>query len=104
MGEHVHYILDRLYLNRISTHMLISNYQALHEKDIRGIGHGERGEVLGTIDPQCNIMEVVREAYNAASLICDREYLDHPNLSLRGFKNKLDSNLLSEKDTIHLAY
>merc|ERR1712080_518709 len=109
--EHVHYTLDRLYLNRISTHMLISNYQALHEKAMRGMSEygwagtdGGRSGMLGTIDPQCNIMEVVREAFNAASLICKREYLHSPDLNLQGFENKGQDSILLEQDSIQLAY
>jgi len=103
--EHVQYILDRLYLNRISIHMLISNYQALHEKSIKGKNEGGTG-MLGTVDPKCNIMEVVREAFSAAAFICDREYLDSPDLSLKGFENKdKDSGkMLDEKDSIKVAY
>jgi len=74
VSDTVQYFLDRLYINRISIHMLISQHHALQgdEKTITGM--------IGTIDQNCNVLNVVEDAYNAASVLCDREYLDHPRL------------------------
>lgn len=44
--ESVQYILDRLYTNRISIHMLICHYQALI-----GLTHSMDG-MVGTIEPR----------------------------------------------------
>ena len=59
---------------RISIHMLISQHAALRgdEKTLTGM--------VGTIEQECNVLNVVEDAYNAASVLCDREYLDHPRL------------------------
>eukprot|EP00088_Acartia_fossae_P012458 TRINITY_DN16423_c0_g1_i2.p1 TRINITY_DN16423_c0_g1~~TRINITY_DN16423_c0_g1_i2.p1 ORF type:complete len:452 (-),score=78.00 TRINITY_DN16423_c0_g1_i2:1181-2536(-) len=73
----IQYFLDRLYTNRISIHMLISHYQSLH-----GIKSNSEG-LVGTIDPQCDLLRVAEEAYSAASLLCDNEYFDHPELKSR---------------------
>lgn len=73
----IQYFLDRLYTSRISIHMLISHYQSLH-----GIRSNSEG-LIGTIDPQCDLLKVAEEAYNAASLLCDNEYFDHPELKSR---------------------
>eukprot|EP00090_Calanus_glacialis_P003736 TRINITY_DN12768_c0_g1_i1.p1 TRINITY_DN12768_c0_g1~~TRINITY_DN12768_c0_g1_i1.p1 ORF type:complete len:323 (-),score=75.87 TRINITY_DN12768_c0_g1_i1:75-926(-) len=72
--ETVQYFLDRLYINRISIHMLISHYNALlgEEKTLTGM--------VGTIDQQCDILGVCNDAYDAASVMCDQEYFEHPKL------------------------
>jgi len=74
VSDTVQYFLDRLYINRISIHMLISQHNALlgNEKTLTGM--------IGTIDQKCDILSVCEDAYNAASILCDREYLDHPRL------------------------
>ena len=63
-----------MFLVRISIHMLISQHNALlgNEKTLTGM--------IGTIDQKCDILSVCEDAYNAASILCDREYLDHPRL------------------------
>jgi len=70
----VQYFLDRLYINRISIHMLISHYNALlgEEKTLTGM--------VGTIDQKCDILDVCNDAYEAASVMCDQEYFEHPRL------------------------
>jgi len=74
VGDTVQYFLDRLYINRISIHMLISQHNALlgEEKTLTGM--------VGTIDQTCDVLAVCEEAYQAAAVLCDREYLDHPEL------------------------
>lgn len=74
VSDTVQYFLDRLYINRISIHMLISQHRALlgDEKTLTGM--------VGTIEQECNVLNVVEDAYNAASILCDREYLDHPRM------------------------
>jgi len=70
----VQYFLDRLYTNRISIHMLVSHYNAL-------LGEGKTlTGMVGTIDQRCNILEVCQNAFDAAAIMCDQEYFDHPKL------------------------
>ena len=54
--------------------MLISHYNALlgEEKTLTGM--------VGTIDQQCDILGVCNDAYDAASVMCDQEYFEHPKL------------------------
>jgi len=70
----VQYFLDRLYTNRISIHMLVSHYNALlgTTKTVTGM--------VGTIDQKCDILGVCLKAYTTAANLCDREYMDHPEL------------------------
>lgn len=78
VSDTIQYFLDRLYTSRISIHMLISHYQSLH-----GIQASVEG-LVGTIDPECNILAIADQAYSAASLLCDNEYFDHPKLVSSG--------------------
>ena len=73
-GKSYSYNYNYIRVFRISIHMLISQHHALQgdEKTITGM--------IGTIDQNCNVLNVVEDAYNAASVLCDREYLDHPRL------------------------
>ena len=76
VNKTIQYFLDRLYTNRISIHMLISHYNALlgQKKNLVGM--------VGTIDPKCDVLDVCRNAYDAAAGICDVEYFEHPHLKV----------------------
>jgi pyruvate dehydrogenase kinase 2/3/4 len=86
VSDTVQYFLDRLYINRISIHMLISQHNALlgEEKTLTGM--------VGTIDQKCDILAVCEDAYQAAAVLCDREYLDHPKLKWFA-KDTTDENM-----------
>jgi len=96
VNETVQYFLDRLYINRISIHMLISQHNALlgNEKTLTGM--------IGTIDQQCDILAVCEDAFSAASIICDREYLDHPRLKATAIDTS-DGNM-DTQDKVSAAY
>ena len=54
--------------------MLVSHYNAL-------LGEGKTlTGMVGTIDQRCNILEVCQNAFDAAAIMCDQEYFDHPKL------------------------
>lgn len=96
VSETVQYFLDRLYINRISIHMLISQHNALRGNDKTLTG------MIGTIDQKCNILEVCEDAFNAASVLCDREYLDHPRLKATAI-DTTDGNEATQ-DKVSAAY
>ena len=75
-GFSVQYILDRLYTNRISIHLLISMYQAVHKRDPALIAR--------TVNSECDVMQVAREAFEDAAFMCEREYQEHPELEIIG--------------------
>jgi len=76
VNDTIQYFLDRLYINRISIHMLISHYNALlgQSKTLTGM--------VGTIDQNCDIMAICNDAYDAAAVLCDGEYASHPELKV----------------------
>jgi len=76
VSDTIQYFLDRLYINRISIHMLISHFNALQ-------GHGTTlTGMVGTIDQKCDVLSVANDAYDAAAVLCDGEYFDHPLLDI----------------------
>jgi len=91
--ETVQYFLDRLYINRISIHMLISHYNALLGEDKTLTG------MVGTIDQRCDILSVCRDAYDAASVMCDQEYFDHPKLKATAMDTSDENKETQDKVT-----
>ncbi|KAK3929973.1 [Pyruvate dehydrogenase (acetyl-transferring)] kinase, mitochondrial [Frankliniella fusca] len=77
----IQYFLDRFYMSRISIRMLINQHTLLFGSDVKGsenpTGH------IGCIDPQCDLVGVVRDAYENARFICDQYYLASPDLILK---------------------
>jgi len=90
VSDTVQYFLDRLYISRISIHMLISHFNALQGQKTNLTG------MVGTIDQNCNILEVANNAYDAASVLCDGEYFDHPNLKISS-EDVTDTNVDTQK-------
>ena len=88
--ETIQYFLDRLYINRISIHMLISHYNALLGESKNLVG------MVGTIDPECEVLAVCKGAYEAASGICDVEYFYHPELKATAM-DTTDKNLKTQE-------
>lgn len=74
--EHsIQYFLHRFYLSRISIRMLINQHAALFGADLPG--HPRH---IGCIDPNCEVMSVVQDAYENAKFLCDRYYLRSPDM------------------------
>lgn len=47
---------------------------------VNGIDAG--GRHIGSIDPACDVVSVVKDAYENARFLCDRYYLASPELEL----------------------
>lgn len=93
------YFLDRLYLNRISIHLLISNYRKLHsDSPLPG------SSLVGIMDPHCDVVRSAQSAYEDATFMCDREYMDHPNLNIQGFEVDNDTKDVREMEEVNIAY
>jgi len=96
MNIAIQYFLDRLYMSRISIHMLISHYKAAYcpeeadEKDVVS---------QGTIDPCCNVVTVAKAAYDSAAFLCEQIYMDAPKLNIEA-KDLTDSS----KDGVEFVY
>lgn len=75
VSDTIQYFLDRLYISRISIHMLISHFNALQGTSTTLTG------MVGTIDQRCDVAAVANDAFDAAAVLCDGEYFDHPRLN-----------------------
>ena len=76
--------------------MLISQHNALlgEEKTLTGM--------VGTIDQKCDILAVCEDAYQAAAVLCDREYLDHPEL--KSFARDTTDDNLETQGKVSTSY
>ena len=67
--------------------MLVSHYNALLGTPTTVTG------MVGTIDQKCDILGVCQDAYLTAATLCDREYMDHPEM----LASALDTSDLNTK-------
>ena len=96
MNLAIQYVLDRLYLSRISIHLLISQHKAQYcPEESKGANNG----LQGTIDPSCDAADVAREAFANAAFLCDQMYMDSPKLKLTCI-NLVDDT----KDKVNFVY
>ncbi|CAG9860035.1 unnamed protein product [Phyllotreta striolata] len=84
--EHsIQYFLDRFYMSRISIRMLINQHIYLFSALLFG-GQLEsapgpnRSKYIGCIDTQCDVVSVIKDAYENARFLCDQYYLASPDL------------------------
>lgn len=79
--EHsIQYFLDRFYMSRISIRMLINQHTLLFGNEILSDSQTRH---IGCIDPQCDIVAVIKDAYDNARLLCDQYYLRSPELTVK---------------------
>ena len=73
----IQYFLDRLYMSRISIHMLVNQHTIIYgdEPPVSPIH-------VGSIDPYCDVPMIVEDAFNNAAFLCDQYYLQSPQLDL----------------------
>ncbi|CAG7834893.1 unnamed protein product, partial [Allacma fusca] len=75
MEHSIQYFLDRFYMSRISIRMLINQHTLLFGKEkTRETKH------IGSIDPNCNVMDVILDASENARFLCDQYYLASPEV------------------------
>ncbi|XP_009071855.1 PREDICTED: [Pyruvate dehydrogenase (acetyl-transferring)] kinase isozyme 2, mitochondrial, partial [Acanthisitta chloris] len=77
-NQNIQYFLDRFYLSRISIRMLLNQHTLLFD----GSTNPAHPKHIGSIDPHCNVANVVRDAYNMAKLLCDKYYMSSPDLEI----------------------
>nr|XP_036882215.1 pyruvate dehydrogenase kinase, isozyme 3 isoform X3 [Manis javanica] len=84
ISSNIQYFLDRFYTNRISFRMLINQHTLLFGGDINP-AHPKH---IGSIDPTCNVADVVKDAYETAKMLCEQYYLAAPELKVKEFNAK----------------
>uniref|UniRef100_A0A7N6BUS1 Protein-serine/threonine kinase n=1 Tax=Anabas testudineus TaxID=64144 RepID=A0A7N6BUS1_ANATE len=80
VSQNVQYFLDRFYMSRISIRMLLNQHS------------DRRTSKIGSIDPHCCVSEVIKDAYENARNLCDRYYMNSPELILEEFNVKEQGN------------
>ncbi|XP_061698201.1 pyruvate dehydrogenase (acetyl-transferring) kinase isozyme 1, mitochondrial isoform X2 [Syngnathoides biaculeatus] len=86
VSQNVQYFLDRFYMSRISIRMLLNQHTLLFGGKVKvNPAHPKQ---IGSIDPHCGVSEVVKDAYENARNLCDRYYMNSPELTLEEFNVK----------------
>ncbi|XP_074080350.1 pyruvate dehydrogenase kinase, isozyme 2 isoform X2 [Macrotis lagotis] len=93
-NQNIQYFLDRFYLSRISIRMLINQHTLIFD----GSTNPAHPKHIGSIDPNCDVSEVVKDAYDMAKLLCDKYYMASPSLEIQ------EINASSSKQPIHMVY
>ncbi|XP_076119899.1 pyruvate dehydrogenase (acetyl-transferring) kinase isozyme 1, mitochondrial [Alosa pseudoharengus] len=89
-SQNMQYFLDRFYMSRISIRMLLNQHTLLFGGKVRvNPAHPKQ---IGSIDPHCEVTDVVRDAYENARNLCDRYYMNSPGLILEEFSVKGSGN------------
>uniref|UniRef100_A0A1A8U661 Protein-serine/threonine kinase n=1 Tax=Nothobranchius furzeri TaxID=105023 RepID=A0A1A8U661_NOTFU len=85
-NQNVQYFLDRFYMSRISIRMLLNQHTLLFGGKVEvNPAHPKQ---IGSIDPHCCVSEVIKDAYENARNLCDRYYMNSPELILEEFNAK----------------
>jgi len=84
----IQYFLDRLYMSRISIHMLINQHTMIFGRshgspDFNGAAPADAQEHVGCIDPVCDLSLIVKDAFSNAAFLCEQLYMEAPELKLK---------------------
>lgn len=85
----IQYFFNRFYTNRISIRMLINQHALLYGSQI-----GNHPRHIGCIDPKCDVLEVVKDAYANARFLCEEYYLCAPEIEFQTI-NKHEEEYIS---------
>ncbi|CAL9690246.1 unnamed protein product [Knipowitschia caucasica] len=83
VSQNVQYFLDRFYMSRISIRMLLNQHTLLFGGKVKvNPAHPKQ---IGSIDPHCRVSDVIRDAFENARNLCDRYYMNSPELILEEY-------------------
>ncbi|KAM9343716.1 pyruvate dehydrogenase (acetyl-transferring) kinase isozyme 1, mitochondrial isoform 1-T1 [Pholidichthys leucotaenia] len=86
VSQNLQYFLDRFYTSRISIRMLLNQHILLFGGEVKvNPAHPKQ---IGSIDPHCHVSDVIKDAYENARNLCDRNYMNSPDLILEEFNAK----------------
>uniref|UniRef100_A0A4W4HDM3 Protein-serine/threonine kinase n=1 Tax=Electrophorus electricus TaxID=8005 RepID=A0A4W4HDM3_ELEEL len=78
-NQNVQYFLDRFYTSRISTRMLMNQHTLIFS----GSTNPAHPKHIGSIDPNCDVVEVVKDAFESSKMLCDQYYLTSPEVTIQ---------------------
>uniref|UniRef100_A0A8C9XUR4 Protein-serine/threonine kinase n=1 Tax=Sander lucioperca TaxID=283035 RepID=A0A8C9XUR4_SANLU len=70
-NQNIQYFLDRFYMSRISIRMLINQHTLIFDGTLNPV----HPNTIGSIDPHCQVGDVVQDAFNSAKMLCEQYYL-----------------------------
>uniref|UniRef100_A0AAA9RXE4 Protein-serine/threonine kinase n=1 Tax=Bos taurus TaxID=9913 RepID=A0AAA9RXE4_BOVIN len=85
-SQNVQYFLDRFYMSRISIRMLLNQHSLLFGG--KGKGSLSHRKHVGSINPNCSVVEVIKDGYENARRLCDLYYINSPELELEELNAK----------------
>ncbi|KAG7245050.1 hypothetical protein INR49_023616 [Caranx melampygus] len=83
-NQNVQYFLDRFYMSRISTRMLMNQHTLI----FNGSVNPAHPKHIGSIDPSCDVAEVVKDAYETSKMLCEQYYLTSPDMEITEVNSK----------------
>jgi len=86
----IQYFLDRFYMSRISLKMLMNQHILIFE-DQR-----VKSKMIGIIDTKCNVVNLVKKAFDEAEILCEQNYTIAPELDLQ-IHNSVDPTKAGSK-------
>ncbi|CAH2305763.1 Hypothetical predicted protein [Pelobates cultripes] len=95
-SQNVQYFLDRFFMSRISIRMLLNQHTLLFGGKMKV--NPAHPKYIGSIDPACNVVEVIKDGYENAKHLCDLYYMHSPQLELTEF------NAENPGQTIQVVY
>ncbi|XP_068439006.1 pyruvate dehydrogenase (acetyl-transferring) kinase isozyme 2, mitochondrial isoform X1 [Clinocottus analis] len=88
-NQNIQYFLDRFYMSRISIRMLINQHTLIFDGTLNPV----HPNTIGSIDPHCEVGDVVQDAFHSAKMLCDQYYLRSPDLVLQEMCSEKMKNL-----------
>jgi len=92
MEHNIQYFLDRFYISRISIRMLINQHTILFGNQLQHPRH------IGAIDPTCDVVSIVKDAYENAKYLCEHYYACSPDMNI------FAQDALKGDKFVHLPY
>ncbi|XP_071231250.1 pyruvate dehydrogenase (acetyl-transferring) kinase isozyme 2, mitochondrial-like isoform X3 [Salvelinus alpinus] len=87
-NQNVQYFLDRFYMSRISTRMIMNQHSLIFD----GSANPAHPKHIGTIDPDCDVTEVVKDAFDSSKMLCEQYYLTSPEIDITQVNERHESN------------
>uniref|UniRef100_A0A8C7ZI94 Protein-serine/threonine kinase n=1 Tax=Oryzias sinensis TaxID=183150 RepID=A0A8C7ZI94_9TELE len=93
-NQNVQYFLDRFYMSRISTRMLMNQHTLIFDGSVNP-AHPKH---IGSIDPSCDVVEVVKDAFETSKMLCEQYYLTSPDMEITEVNSK------NPDQPLHIVY
>jgi pyruvate dehydrogenase kinase 2/3/4 len=93
--QNIQYFLDRFLMSRISIRMIINQHLILFNEDHESHRHLEQ---IGSIDLNCDVKDILQDAYDNAKFLSDQYYLCSPEIEFE------EHNIVEKGKKVELVY